>query len=84
MSATNQSLKNRKLGAFVGGIVGDAYGSQWEFLPRDSYEISPDMGWTVFQLPPGSVQKTLEFTVKSYNENYCSINEDFDSLSTSS
>lgn len=47
-------ITDRKLGAFFGGVVGDAYGSQYEFLPRDSYRVSPDMGRNVFGLPPGS------------------------------
>jgi hypothetical protein len=37
-------ITDRKLGAFFGGGVGDAYGSQYEFLPRDSHRVSPDMG----------------------------------------
>ncbi len=42
------------LGCFLGGIVGDAYGSYAEFKERDTYVISKDMEITVFGLPPGS------------------------------
>ena len=48
------NLEDRKRGCFFGGIVGDAYGSQWEFKRRHTYHISPDMGPNVFGLPPGS------------------------------
>ena len=44
----------RKLGSFIGGIVGDAYGSSYEFKTRDKYTVSRDMEWNVFGLPPGS------------------------------
>jgi ADP-ribosyl-[dinitrogen reductase] hydrolase len=47
-------MSDKKLGAFFGVIVGDAYGSQYEFKPRGTYEVSPDMGPNVFGLPAGS------------------------------
>lgn len=46
--------QDRILGSFFGGIVGDAYGAVHEFKERDTYEISPNMERTVYNMPPGS------------------------------
>lgn len=49
------NMKDRMMGSFLGLIVGDSYGQPWEFLPRDSYTVSPDMQPNEnFQLAKGS------------------------------
>jgi ADP-ribosyl-[dinitrogen reductase] hydrolase len=55
-SVQNDGLKDRMLGCLLGGIAGDAKGSEYEFRERDSYTVSldryePNETW---RLPPGS------------------------------
>ena len=46
---------SRIMGSFIGGVVGDAYGSPYEFKPRGSYQTSPDMIYNgTFNIPEGS------------------------------
>lgn len=48
-------LRSKILGSMLGGITGDAFGSPFEFKPRDSYVASPNMEYnTNFNLPAGS------------------------------
>jgi ADP-ribosyl-[dinitrogen reductase] hydrolase len=48
-------LKERFYGSIIGGIVGDAYGSPYEFKERDTYTITPNMEYnTNFKLEAGS------------------------------
>jgi len=42
------------LGCLYGAIVGDAFGSAYEFKKRDEYDVHADMQTNVFGLPPGS------------------------------
>lgn len=46
---------DKMLGALLGGIVGDAFGSPYQFKARGSYEITNDMEYCKhFNMPPGS------------------------------
>ena len=43
------------LGSLMGGVVGDAYGSPYEFKIRDTYNITPNMEYNYnFNVPAGS------------------------------
>jgi ADP-ribosyl-[dinitrogen reductase] hydrolase len=43
MSTSEITLKDRILGALLGGVTGDAFGSPYEFKPRGTYVASRDM-----------------------------------------
>lgn len=48
-------LLSRFYGSIYGGIVGDSYGSPFEFKERDSYQVSNNMEYNYnFKLPAGS------------------------------
>lgn len=47
-------VRDRMYGCFLGAVVGDAFGSAYEFKQRDTYKVSPNMEMTVFGLPAGS------------------------------
>lgn len=50
-----EGLYDRLLGATIGGIVGDAFGSPYEFTKRDTYKCTKDMeNNSNFKLPAGS------------------------------
>lgn len=45
----------RMMGSLMGGVVGDAFGSPYEFEPRDMYTITPNMEYNYnFDVPAGS------------------------------
>lgn len=47
--------ENRLKGLFIGGIVGDAFGSPYEFKQQGSYTITDQMEYNgVFKIPAGS------------------------------
>ena len=46
---------DKRVGCLLGGIVGDAFGSPYQFRPRGSYDITPDMEpCTCFEVPAGA------------------------------
>ena len=54
MTCTNLR-KLRMWGSLIGGVVGDAYGANYEFKARDTYSASDNMEYnTVFNIPAGS------------------------------
>lgn len=55
MTTNYSARRDRMMGSLVGGIIADAYGSPYEFRPRDSYSITGEMEYcTTFNLPKGS------------------------------
>ena len=55
MNNDKVELKNRMHGSLMGGVVGDALGSPFEFKYRDSYVASGEMVYNdMFDLPAGS------------------------------
>ena len=50
----NPETTNKVLGSIYGGIVGDAFGSAYEFKRRDTYTVTKNMERNVFGLAAGS------------------------------
>ncbi|KAL7747733.1 hypothetical protein RI367_006851 [Sorochytrium milnesiophthora] len=55
MSAAQDAVADRMLGSLLGGIVCDAFGATYEFRPRDTYTVAPNMQYVkTYDLPAGS------------------------------
>src|SRR5947209_10154821 len=51
----SDTLRNKLLGSLIGGAVGDALGSPYEFQVRDTYDVSREYVYNLtFDIPAGA------------------------------